>query len=83
MSDKPIVQYRAMGSRRSDFKVVGCHKLPAKVLFCKMGRPDQTGRMPRRDYETIQWGLTRTKAFATANALNALNNLPPHEDTQK
>lgn len=77
MSDeKPILQYRAMGSRRRDFQVVGVYRLPSVIR-----RKDvkTTGRLKRYEFKTFQWGLTRARALAAANALNAMNNLPPQE----
>jgi hypothetical protein len=77
MSDeKPILQYRAMGSRRRYFQVVGVYRIPLEV---KRRDRISTGRLKRYEFKTFQWGLTRTRALAAANALNALNNLPLQE----
>lgn len=82
MSDeKPILQYRAMGSPRRGFRVVGVFRIPS--IIKPHNSPTRTAQLKYHEYRPFQWRLTRSKAFTAANALNALNNLPAHEDTRK
>lgn len=77
MSERPIVQYRAMGSRRGYFNVIGCHEMPKMIKT--PGGPLRAVRLGRWDFTIIQQRLTQANALKAANALNALNNLPLHE----